>query len=107
MFWVLRRSRSLIALLFVLASGPCLFAGKEFLAGLHEQVVPGQLLVGLQPGADIMQIVAALAPQATATVISGARNTYLLTLPAGIQAAVSHLLAAHPLVNYVEPNRVR
>lgn len=101
-----RHSKPLLAL-FVLASGPCLFAGKEFLAGPREQVVPGQLLVGLQPGADINQIVRTLAPQAAVRLLGSRLNAYLLTLPPGIQAAVSKRLAAHPLVNYVEPNRIR
>jgi uncharacterized repeat protein (TIGR01451 family) len=102
-----RYSKPLIALVFVLATGRCLFAGKEFLAGTREQIVAGQLLVGLQPGADINQILSALVPQATASLISRERNTYMLNLPPGIQAAASHLLAAHPLVKYVEPNRIR
>jgi thermitase len=101
------KSRPLIAWLLVLAAGRCLFAGREFLAGPREQIVAGQLLVGLQPGADINQILSALVPQATASFINRERNTYLLNLPPGIQAAASQVLAAHPLVNYVEPNRIR
>ena len=97
----------MIALFFVLATGRCLFAGKEFLVGPRDQVVSGQLLVGLQLGADIDQILTAVAPQAAATLISRERNTYLLNLPPGLQAIASQLLAAHPLVNYVEPNHIR
>ena len=96
-----------IALLLLLAAAQGAFAGKEFLAGAHEQVVPDQLLVGLQLGADIQQILNALVPQATASVIGKKQNTYLITLPPGMQALVSKALAAHPLVNYVEPNRIR
>jgi uncharacterized repeat protein (TIGR01451 family) len=102
-----RHSKPLLALLFVLATGRCLFAGKEFLPGPQDQVVSGQLLVGLQLGADINQILAAVAPQASATLISHQRNAYLLNLPPGLQAIASQLLAAHPLVNYVEPNHIR
>ena len=96
-----------IALVLLLAAGQCAFAGKEFLAGAHEQVVPNQLLVGLQLGADIQQILNAVVPQAAASVISNKQNTYLITLPPGLQALASKALAAHPLVKYVEPNRIR
>jgi uncharacterized repeat protein (TIGR01451 family) len=102
-----RYRKARIALVLLLAAGQCAFAGKEFLAGPHEQVVAGQLLVGLQVGADIQQILNAILPQAAASLIGKGQNTYLLTLPPGIQALASKVLAAHPLVNYVEPNRVR
>jgi hypothetical protein len=94
-------------LLIGLTASRCLFAGKEFLAGPREEVVADQLVVRLQLGADINQILAALVPQALASLVSRDRNTYLLQLPAGIQAVASKLLAAHPLVQYVEPNRIR
>jgi uncharacterized repeat protein (TIGR01451 family) len=70
-------------------------------------VVPDQLLVGLQLGADIQQILNAILPQAAASAIGKKQNTYLITLPPGLQALASKALAAHPLVNYVEPNRIR
>src|ERR1039458_6208996 len=90
-------NRPLIALLFVLAFSSSLFAGKEFLAGPKEQVAPDELLVGLRPGADLKSLVAALAPHAVAGIVSSRRNTYLLRVPTGTRAAVSRLLAAHPL----------
>jgi thermitase len=102
-----RHTRALIGLLIALSSCSCLFAGKEFLAGPGERVVPDQLLIGLQPGADIQAILAALAPRALVSLVSRERNTYLLRLPPGVQASTSKLLAAHPSVNYVEPNRIR
>ncbi|HEX3747487.1 MAG TPA: S8 family serine peptidase, partial [Bryobacteraceae bacterium] len=102
-----RRIQLLTACFLVLTAGPCAFAGKEYRAGPHEQVVPGQLLVGVQLGADIGQILSAIAPQASATSLVRGQGIYLLNVPAGIQAAVSQLLAAHPLVNFVEPNRIR
>jgi uncharacterized repeat protein (TIGR01451 family) len=103
-----RRSNGLLAWLLVLAAGcPSAFAGKEFLAGPHDQVQPDQLLVGLKPGADISQVLSAIVPQAVASALGHNRNVYLLNLPPGIQAAVSKLLAAHPLVAYVEPNHIR
>jgi len=94
-------------LLVGLSAGRCLFGGKEFLAGPGQQVVPDQLIVGLQPGADINQIIASAVPQAVAKVVGSHWNTYLLNLPPGFQATVSKLLAASPLVKYVEPNRIR
>ena len=99
-----RRCRRLSCLVVLLAS-PC-FAGREFVAGMGEQVVRDELLVGLQPGADIRQVLAAVEPQALARAV-GNRSVYLLRVPAGTQATASKLLASHPLVEYVEPNRVR
>jgi thermitase len=96
-----------IGLAITLTSCSCLFAGKEFLAGPGETVVADQLLIGLQPGADIQAILASLAPRALVSLVSRDRNTYLLRLPPGVQASTSKLLAAHPWVNYVEPNRIR
>ncbi|HEX3745446.1 MAG TPA: S8 family serine peptidase, partial [Bryobacteraceae bacterium] len=64
-------------------------------------------MVGLELGGDISQILNALVPQAAATLINRQNNTYLLNLPPGIQSIASKLLAAHPMVNYVEPNHVR
>jgi uncharacterized repeat protein (TIGR01451 family) len=107
MMLIFGRRKPLVASVLLLAACGYSFAGKEFLAGPREQIVPNQLLVGLQPGADINQIVGALAPQAVATLISSQQNTYLLKLPPGTQAVVSQLLAANPMVNYVEPNRIR
>ena len=102
-----RHRRLPIILLIGLTASRCLFAGKEFLASPREEVVADQLVVGLQFGADINQILAALVPQALASLVSRERNTYLLQLPPGIQAVASKLLAVHPLVQYVEPNRIR
>jgi len=100
-------SKSLVPAALLLAFGHTLFAGKEFLPGPHDQVVAGQLLIGLLPGADINQILGVAAPQAAATRVGRLGNTYLLRLPEGIQAMASKALAAHPLVRYVEPNHVR
>src|SRR5271157_4499692 len=89
-----------IAMLVLLSAGQCLFAGTEFLAAAGEPVVPNQLIVGLQLGADVSQIVSSLVPQAAASLVSVKWNTYLFSLPSGIQASVSRLLAASPLVRF-------
>jgi thermitase len=102
-----RHIGQLTGLLIALSSCSCLFAGKEFLAGPGEKVVADQLLIGLQPGADIQAILASQAPRVLASLISRENNSYLLRLPPGVQATTSKLLAAHSLVNYVEPNRIR
>ena len=70
-------------------------------------MAPDQLLVGLRVGADIRQVLASAAPRASASLVSSHRNIYLLRVPTGSAAAASKLLAAHPLVVYVEPNRIR
>src|ERR1035441_7689623 len=105
--WIGSRRRFLVAMLVLLAAGKCLFAGQEFLAGPGEQTVADQLIVRLQLGADINQIVASLLPQAVASLVSSHGNTSLRRRPRGTQAPASKLLAAHPLVQYVEPTRIR
>ena len=102
-----RHTRALIGFLMALTSCPCVFAGKEFLAGRGEKIVPDQLLIALQPGADIDAILGSLAPRAIVSLVSRERNTYLVHFPPGLQASASKLLAAYPGVTYVEPNRVR
>ena len=102
-----RYSAALLTTAVLLAASQTVFAGREYLAGLGAHIAPDQLLVRLEPGADITKILSAVAPQAASQLISGSRNTYLLRLPMGSQASVSKLLAGHPLVRYVEPNRIR
>jgi len=100
------RFTRLIALMILVAT-PCLWAGKEFTANPGETVVADQLIVKLQAGANINQILSLITPLPVANLISSRFNSYLLQLPPGIQSIVSKLLAASPLVSYVEPNRVR
>ena len=86
---------------------PSLVAQTEFLAGTGEQFLPDQLIVRLQPGANIGQLISGVTPQAVPNLLSSNLNIYLFKLPAGTQAAVSKLLASSPLVQFVEPNRLR
>ena len=102
-----KHSKLLIALLVSLLVSPALWAGKEFTAGANETVVPNQLIVKLQSGANINQILASVVPQGVANLLSSRLNSYLLQLPPGIQSIISKALAALPNVDYVEPNRVR
>ena len=97
----------LVASLITVLAAHCLRAGKEFTAGPGESVVPDQLIVKLHSGANINQVVSLVVPQAVANLVSSHLNSYLLQLPPGIQSLVSKALAASPLVDYVEPNRMR
>ena len=58
-----RQPLPVIRLLIGLAVCPCLFAGKEYLAGPGEKIAPDELLVGLQPGADINRVLGSIAPR--------------------------------------------
>ena len=102
-----RHSRLFLGLSFVLATCQPATAGKEYLPGPKDHIAAGQLLVNVRPGADIRQVLNGIAPQAAATRLTRLPNTYLINFPAGNQAAISRFLAAHPEVNYVEPNRIR
>ena len=101
------RSNLPVAFVLLLAASQCSFAGKQFLAGPRERVVPDQLLVGLHAGANINQVISALPSHSVIAVAGGLRNAYRLKLKPGTEAAVSQLLAADLAVNYVEPNRIR
>ena len=96
-----------VVLLLTLSAAPCLWAGKEFTAGPGESTLPDQLIVKLHSGANINQLLASVVPQAFANLVSSQFNAYVLQLPPGIQSLISKALAASPLVDYVEPNRVR
>jgi thermitase len=96
-----------VVLLLTLSAAPCLWAGKEFTAGPGESALPDQLIVKLHSGANINQLLASVVPQAFANLVSSQFNAYVLQLPPGIQNLISKALAASPLVDYVEPNRLR
>src|SRR3954452_17070385 len=94
--------RCLLAIVFASS----LWAGREFPAKPGEQVIPTELIIKLKPQGNIASVLATTAPTAVAEFHS-VSNIHRLTVPAGAAAALSALLAAHPDVDYVEPNHVR
>ncbi|HXS95629.1 MAG TPA: S8 family serine peptidase [Candidatus Limnocylindrales bacterium] len=86
---------------------PSFAAGKEFTAGPGESFVPDQLLIRLEPGADINSVLSQVPPGIAARALSAHHNSFLLTLPKGLQNVLSKALAALPSVIFVEPNRIR
>src|SRR4051812_7510603 len=101
----MKRNTAFLAVIALVALVPRLYAGKEFTAGPGETPVADRLLVRLRPGADINRVLAALAPQAVARFLTMHGNHYALTLPPGLQKQLSQALAAHPDVDFVEPDR--
>ena len=90
------KNRNLFLALFIgFSTVPCLWAGKVT-AGPNDTVVPNQLIVKLQTGASINQILAPIVPQAIVSLVSSRLNSYLLQLPPGIQSIISKALAALP-----------
>jgi hypothetical protein len=75
-----------------------LWAGREFPTKPGERTVPNQLLVRYKSGATSLARGAQMRDL-------GDSLSFLVTLPAGTAATVSQQLSAHPLVDYVEPNR--
>src|SRR6266852_4566554 len=92
--------------LLAFAFASSLWAGREFPAKPGEDVIPNELIVKLKPQANIAAVLAAVAPTALPD-FHAISNIHRLTVPAASAAAISALLAAHPDVDYVEPNRIR
>lgn len=100
-----RKCIGVFAALFLLTGG--LWAGRQFQAGPGEQTVPDQLIIRLNAGGSIANVLKAIAPSATYSAIHQGSNLFTLQLPPGLATALAAVLAAHPQVAYVEPNRVR
>ena len=83
-----------------------LWAGREFPAQPGEPVAPGEYLVRLV--GPVSSVTSALGLPAGSTV-SDLRhsNIHLVKLPLAVFAAQASRLANHPLVDFIEPNRLR
>ena len=101
---VMERGFRLLILSFGLIS--TVWAGRQFPAQPGEQVVPGEYLVRLF--SRVSSVASALGLPAGSTV-SDLRlsNIHLVKLPSAVFAAQASLLANHPLVDFIEPNRLR
>src|ERR1051325_7602661 len=97
--------RASIVLIGLLA-GLNAWAGDEFPARPGEQVAANELLIRLRPGAAIGPVIAQLLPAAQVQPL-GRERLFRISAPAGIPNGASTVLANNPLVDFVEPNRVR
>ena len=95
------------ALVGAFALAPILWAGQEYPALPGQAVVPNQVLVRYKPGTVGSSVLATLAAGSQIQALSHIPNLYLVQLPAGTSAAYSTQLSQHPLIDYVEPNRIR
>ena len=82
------------------------FAGREFTAGAAERTVDDELLIKLKRGAN-PTVLSAIVPAAVIRLLHQELDLYQLRLPAGLLKMIAAQLAAHNLVDYVEPNRIR
>lgn len=81
-------------------------AGRVFPLQPGERAVDNELLVRFRPGAAAVSIVAERIPGAAARRLSH-RNLYKVQTPGRAAEAAMRRLAEHPLVDFVEPNRLR
>ncbi len=92
--------------LLLLSVASALWAGKEYPQQPGEQVVPNQLIIKMNSGVLPASVVSLYLQNAVIRALN-LPDTYVVHVPAAIAPGVSTFLAAHPLVDYVEPDRVR
>src|SRR2546428_10674631 len=82
------------------------WAGRAFPEKSGEEVVTREYLVKLKPGVQPATVLPGFMPGAG---IKAARipNVYVVTAAPGTASGASGALAAHGLVEFVEPNRIR
>ena len=97
--------RCLLLVVWVLAL-PSVWAGKEYPAQPGDRVVANELIIRLKPGTLPSAVVPGFLANALTRALKLA-NVYVVQVPNGIPAGITALLAAHPLVDFVEPNRMR
>src|SRR6476620_11195875 len=105
-FTFLRTSIRALVPLLMLAARPAAWAGTEYPAKNGEPVISNQVLIKLKTGSIPASIVSGFLQNAQIQYHT-LPNVYVINVPAAIPAAIATQLAAHPLVDFVEPNRVR
>ena len=81
-------------------------AGTEFPAKPGEQVVPLQFLVKMKQGVQPASVVPSFVPGAWVRTMT-IPDVYLVQVPSNTSDTTISALAAHVLVDFVEPNRIR
>ena len=96
-----------VDLLFAAVS-PVVRAGREYPARIGRQTHPQQLVLKMKPGVLPAAVVQAVLRGAAIDALhQHLPDVYLVTIPGGIPGGSRVILAAHPLVDFVEPNRLR
>jgi len=82
------------------------WAGAEFPAKPGEQVAANELIVRLKPGVIAGPLIAGYLPGSQVQAL-GREQLFRILVPGGIANGISTRIANNPLVDFVEPNRVR
>ena len=98
------KSRKVI-LLWALAS-PALWAGRQYPAQPGETTLANEILIRLKPGVTASSVISGFLANATTETVR-LPNVYLVKTPNAIANGIMLMMAAHPMVEFVEPNRVR
>ncbi len=100
------RTHIRVTALLLLSAATALWAGREYPQRPGEQVVANQLIVKLLAGTLPASVIPLYFPNATIRPL-GLPDVYIVRVPRPIPPGVSTQLAANPLVDFVEPDRVR
>ena len=98
------KSRKVI-LLWALAS-QALWAGRQYPAQPGETTLANEILIRLKPGVTASSVISGFLANATTETVR-LPNVYLVKTPNAIANGIMLMMAAHPMVEFVEPNRVR
>ena len=103
--WLMGRGHASFPLLLLLISTA--LAGNEYPAQPGESVAPNQFLVRYKTQASLTDVSASAVPGSQIAQLPHIPYVYLITVPAGTASSYSTQLSQNPLVEYVEPNRIR
>ena len=85
---------------------PACRPSREFEQQPGEQAAVNELIVRLRPGTTAATVLASIAPGSQVDSLPDL-NVHRIKIANRIAAEVSRQLANHPLVDFVEPNRIR
>ncbi len=99
---VAKQHRAIVFLVFFCSVAHSLWSGVNLPAQPGETVIPNQYLVKVAPGVDPLQVMPKLLPGEGYYPL-----TANLSLMVTANASTAATMASNPLVQYVEPNRIR
>ena len=100
-----QRSHLSIPIFLFAGLATAVHAGQLYPVRPGEEVVANDLIVRLRAGVLPASVIPAFLPGAQVNPIN-LPNLFHIHVPGGIPAGVSALLASHPLVDFVAPNRI-
>lgn len=95
--------RKFLGFVAIVGLAGSLQAGKGLPGQPGEETVPGQVIVRLKQGAPPGLLRALLGPQVSSRQVNSKLDLHLVE----VAEAVGLAIASHPLIRYVEPNRIR